>query len=155
MTYEGMVLNLHRGSTELLATLWREHPAIMGLAVMSGRALAPIPDAIPEPTPPRVMRAPIFGRELVTSVARDFDISHGELIGDCRANEFVDARSVVSRVLHDRGWSYPQIGRLLGGRDHSTVINLVRKFDVYGRRNLVVMQSYERHRPLAEGEGLQ
>lgn len=143
------ILNCHRGSTALLAALWREHPTVMSVAVLTGRAM-PYAKPAPPPTKVREMRAPLFGRELVTSVAADFDISHGELIGDCRSSTFVEARAVVTRVLHERGWSYPRIGCLLGGRDHSTIINLHRKFEIYARRNLTVRQSYNRHKPLSE-----
>jgi hypothetical protein len=31
--------------------------------------------------------------------------------------------------LRERGWSYPRIGKLFGGKDHSTIIHGVRRAD--------------------------
>ena len=44
-----------------------------------------------------------------------------ELTGGNRTRQPVELRFAVMLVLSERGWSYSQIGRLLGGRDHSSV----------------------------------
>jgi chromosomal replication initiator protein len=61
-------------------------------------------------------------------VCSTFDISHAELVGSNRAATPVRARQVaiyLTRELTDL--SLPQIGRLFGGRDHSTVLNSIRR----------------------------
>jgi chromosomal replication initiator protein len=63
-------------------------------------------------------------------VAIDFGISRAELVGSTRAATPVRARQVaifLTRELTDL--SLPQIGRLYGGRDHSTVLNSVRRVE--------------------------
>jgi chromosomal replication initiator protein len=63
-------------------------------------------------------------------VATDFGISRAELVGSTRAATPVRARQVaifLTRELTDL--SLPQIGRLYGGRDHSTVLNSVRRVE--------------------------
>lgn len=90
----------------------------------------------------------LLGSELVKSVASDFGLTIHDLRGQGRFAVLVDARAVVARIMRDRGLSYQQIGRFLGGRDHSTTLNLVDKFDICQRRNPTVAESYLRHRVL-------
>ena len=81
---------------------------------------------------PKVSRAvettPV--EEIQQRVATDFGISRAELVGSTRAATPVRARQVaifLTRELTDL--SLPQIGRLYGGRDHSTVLNSVRRVE--------------------------
>lgn len=37
----------------------------------------------------------------------------------------VERRRFIARKMRDEGYSYPAIGRALGGRDHSTIMNLL------------------------------
>jgi chromosomal replication initiator protein len=63
-------------------------------------------------------------------VAAAFGISRAELVGSTRAATPVRARQVaiyLTRELTDL--SLPQIGRLFGGRDHSTVLNSIRRVE--------------------------
>ena len=60
-----------------------------------------------------------------------FGISRAELVGSSRAATPLRARQVaifLTRELTDL--SLPQIGRLYGGRDHSTVLNSLRRIEV-------------------------
>ena len=83
-------------------------------------------------------------RALAESVARDFDISPSEIMGDRKFNRLVDARSVVINLLARKGHPYAEIGRRLG-KDHSTIIHACRHFDIYQRRNDTVGASWRRH----------
>jgi chromosomal replication initiator protein len=68
--------------------------------------------------------------EIQQRVATDFGISRAELVGSTRAATPVRARQVaifLTRELTDL--SLPQIGRLYGGRDHSTILNSVRRVE--------------------------
>lgn len=108
-----------------------------------------------EPKPRAPYRAPVsvwcgvpvpqVARELIAEVAADFDIAVDEIVGVRRNLDKVHARSVVVRLLKERGWSLPRIGAVLGGRDHSTIINLYDKRDIYAARDARVSASYERN----------
>jgi len=68
--------------------------------------------------------------EIQQRVATAFGVSRGELVGSTRAAAPMRARQVaiyLTRELTDL--SLPQIGRLYGGRDHSTVLNSVRRIE--------------------------
>jgi len=69
--------------------------------------------------------------EIQERVAACFGISRAELVGTSRATKPLRARQVaifLTRELTDL--SLPQIGRLYGGRDHSTVLNSLRRVEV-------------------------
>lgn len=85
----------------------------------------------------------IAAADLIRKVAYDFNMTPAELIGGGNAATFVGARAVVIKILRQRGHSYPVIGRILGGRDHSTVINSYRNFDYYAKRDPRVAEAYE------------
>lgn len=82
--------------------------------------------------------------ELIAAVAHEFGLTGYHLQGPGRSRHLVHPRSVVVRILRDRGMSNPQIGKWLGGRDHSTIINLSRNFDIYARMNPIVQRAYTR-----------
>jgi chromosomal replication initiator protein len=66
--------------------------------------------------------------EIQQRVSAAFGISRAELVGSTRAATPLNARQVaiyLTRELTDL--SLPQIGRLYGGRDHSTVLNSIRR----------------------------
>jgi chromosomal replication initiator protein len=68
--------------------------------------------------------------EVQQRVAERFGISRAELVGTSRAATPLRARQVaiyLTRELTDL--SLPQIGRLYGGRDHSTVLNSLRRLE--------------------------
>jgi chromosomal replication initiator protein len=68
--------------------------------------------------------------EIQQQVAEAFGISRAELIGSSRTATPLRARQVaifLTRELTDL--SLPQIGRLYGGRDHSTVLNSLRRVE--------------------------
>jgi chromosomal replication initiator protein len=68
--------------------------------------------------------------EIQQQVAERFGISRAELIGTSRAATPLRARQVaiyLTREMTDL--SLPQIGRLYGGRDHSTVLNSLRRVE--------------------------
>ena len=81
---------------------------------------------VPKGTPSQA--SPV--EEIQQRVSTAFGISRAELIGTTRAATPVRARQVaiyLTRELTDL--SLPQIGRLYGGRDHSTVINSIRRIE--------------------------
>ncbi len=68
--------------------------------------------------------------EIQQRVATAFGISRAELVGSTRAATPVRARHVAIFLTRElTSLSLPQIGRLYGGRDHSTVLNSVRRIE--------------------------
>jgi chromosomal replication initiator protein len=68
--------------------------------------------------------------EIQQRVAERYGIARAELVGSSRAATPLRARQVaifLTRELTDL--SLPQIGRLYGGRDHSTVLNSLRRVE--------------------------
>jgi chromosomal replication initiator protein len=68
--------------------------------------------------------------EIQQRVAEGFGISRAELVGSSRAATPLRARQVaifLTRELTDL--SLPQIGRLYGGRDHTTILNSLRRVE--------------------------
>ncbi len=140
------------GSRRLLEALWEHHPRRMRLAFTYKMAVTPTP----APKPVQVFKPAVFmnnvpllpltGRQLIQAVADALEVSYGEIIGHGRHRAFVEARAVVVQVLRNRGWSYPRIGKLMGGRDHSTVIHAYETFDIHAERNPLVAATYNRLR---------
>jgi len=112
------VRQLHGGLTRALA-----HASLMARPLSSEliAEVIPIPSAAPPATPVE---------EIQRRTAAAFGISRAELVGSTRAATPMRARQVaifLTRELTDL--SLPQIGRLYGGRDHSTVLNSVRRVE--------------------------
>lgn len=61
---------------------------------------------------------------LLEALARRLEIDPGELAGRSRTAATNRARALAVAVLHRQGNSYAEIGRILGGRDRSTVKQL-------------------------------
>jgi chromosomal replication initiator protein len=68
--------------------------------------------------------------EIQQRVAEGFGISRAELVGSSRAATPLRARQVAIFLTRElTALSLPQIGRLYGGRDHSTVLNSLRRVE--------------------------
>ena len=68
---------------------------------------------------------------ILEAVGRHFGVSVDELRGKARHKEIVAPRHLAMYLLReDAHLSYPQIGALLGGRDHSSVVHACEKIGV-------------------------
>jgi len=77
------------------------------------------------PSPQRAYPSP---EAVLNAVADYFHLSREDLAGKSRTKEIVEARHITMYLLHeDSHQRTTDIGRLLGGRDHSTVIHGLRK----------------------------
>ena len=77
---------------------------------------------------PRGRDTPV--EEIQQHVASAFGISRAELVGSSRAAAPLRARQVAIFLTREQTeLSLPQIGRLYGGRDHSTVLNALRRIE--------------------------
>jgi chromosomal replication initiator protein len=73
---------------------------------------------------------PTTVEEIQERVAAAFGISRAELVGTSRAATPLRARQVAILLTREStDLSLPQIGRLYGGRDHSTVLNSLRRVE--------------------------
>jgi chromosomal replication initiator protein len=100
---------------------------VIAHASLTARPLSPeliaelIPSRSPRPEPSTV-------EEIQQRVAETFGISRAELVGSSRAATPLRARQVAILLTREAtDLSLPQIGRLYGGRDHSTVLNALRR----------------------------
>ena len=72
------------------------------------------------------MRIGIFAK-LVTIACDEAELTKAELIGAARDRHTVCARWSVMVGLRRAGLSLPEIGKLIGNRDHTTVLNGLRR----------------------------
>ena len=100
---EGALNHLHLQSQML------DSPLTYSLAVQMMDNLAP-------------QRKPCPPAGVVRIVAVHFNLTPDDLLGSVRSQPIAHARQVAMYLLREEnGLSYAQIGRELGGRDHSTV----------------------------------
>lgn len=79
-------------------------------------------------------RPELTGRLLLKAVAKQFRVSVRDMTGASRRQAVVRARAAcvqLARTLLDM--SYQQIGKLLGNRDHTTMMNALRRSDQFMR----------------------
>ena len=75
---------------------------------------------------------------ILLAVCAEFGIDLIDVKGVRRTNEIVDARTTVALLLRNRSKAtYPLIGLTLGGRDHTTAINLVERGEALLKTNPV------------------
>jgi chromosomal replication initiator protein len=100
---------------------------VIAHASLTAKPLSPelIAELIPSrPAPSR----PTTVEEIQQRVADAFGISRAELVGTSRAATPLRARQIAILLTREStDLSLPQIGRLYGGRDHSTVLNALRR----------------------------
>ncbi len=111
------VRKLHGALTRVIA-----HASLMGRPLSS--------ELISEVIPRHRRREPTSVEEIQQRVAELFGISRAELVGSSRAATPLRARQVAIFLTRDlTDLSLPQIGRLYGGRDHTTVLNSLRRVE--------------------------
>jgi len=111
------VRQLHGALTRVLA-----HASLMARPLSSEL----IAEVIPKSRPSQ----PTSVEEIQQRVAERYGISRAELVGSSRAATPLRARQVAIFLTRDlTDLSLPQIGRLYGGRDHTTVLNSLRRVE--------------------------
>ena len=87
-------------------------------------------ELIAEVIPRHRAKQPTSVEEIQQLVAERFGVSRAELVGSSRAAIPLRARQVAIFLTRDlTDLSLPQIGRLYGGRDHTTVLNSLRRVE--------------------------
>ena len=71
----------------------------------------------------------VTGQEVIAYVAEFYLLSIGDLKGTSRSRRLARPRQIACYVMRSvcPHLSFPAIGRLLGGRDHTTVLHAVSK----------------------------
>ncbi|HET7510205.1 MAG TPA: chromosomal replication initiator protein DnaA [Solirubrobacterales bacterium] len=112
------VRQLHGALTKVIA-----HGSLMARPLSSELIAEVIPGV-------RRSSRPTSVEEIQQRVAERFGISRAELVGTSRAATPLRARQVAIFLTRDlTDLSLPQIGRLYGGRDHTTVLNSLRRVE--------------------------
>ncbi|HSR94164.1 MAG TPA: helix-turn-helix domain-containing protein, partial [Solirubrobacterales bacterium] len=112
------------------ANIRRLHGALTKVIAPASLTAKPLsPELIAELIPSRsTATGPSCVEEIQQRVAADFEISRAELVGSSRAATPLRARQIAILLTREAtDLSLPQIGRLYGGRDHSTVLNSLRR----------------------------
>ncbi len=110
------VRRLHGGLTKVIAH------ASLTAKPLSAELIAELIPHRSQPSEPTTVEA------IQQRVATAFGISRAELVGGSRAATPLRARQVAILLTREAtDLSLPQIGRLYGGRDHSTVLNSLRR----------------------------
>jgi len=67
-----------------------------------------------------------IAHEILEAVALKWELTVADVLGNRRFKSIVMARQEACyEVKRELDWSFPRIGRLMGGRDHSTIIHSV------------------------------
>jgi vacuolar-type H+-ATPase subunit H len=82
-------------------------------------------------------------------VSDGYGIPVEQLAGPHRDKVSVFARRIVAICLREKGYSYPEIGDVLGKRNHTTIIRLVRGHDS-NLRSIVAKARTEQRRRILE-----
>jgi chromosomal replication initiator protein len=100
---------------------------IIAFSDLSGQLLTPqlvevaLADLLPQ-------RQNILPEKIVELVAREWKISEDDLLGRDRSQKIAEPRQVAMYLMRkETDASLPQIGEVLGGRDHTTVMYAIEK----------------------------
>jgi len=114
------------------ANVRRLHGALTKVIAHASLTAKPLsPELIAELIPHRgTPSEPTTVEQIQQRVSAAFGISRAELVGGSRAATPLRARQVAILLTREAtDLSLPQIGRLYGGRDHSTVLNSLRRIE--------------------------
>lgn len=74
----------------------------------------------------KIINGPI-GEEIVKVISKDYGYHLKTILGSCRKPELVDVRCIIAGVLFRFGYNKTVIGRLLGKKHHTTILNLIER----------------------------
>ena len=90
------------------------------------------PEPDPEPTPPPFFEniTEMPSQKIMREVSEKHKIPVDHIKGDSRRKHIINARhEFCYRLKNELGFSLKQIGRMIGNRDHTTVLNAIRKHE--------------------------
>jgi chromosomal replication initiator protein len=71
----------------------------------------------------------LSSQEIIEAISKEYDLPVGVIAGKTRYREVVEARMVTAYLLRSDRYlslSLKQIGRILGNRDHTTIMHSIR-----------------------------
>ena len=101
-----------------------------GGTLLPSPRLAEIPlPPVPEPVRPKVVTPRQHTMDILEEVAEKHGIKSADILGPSRLVVVSTARHEAAyRIVVEMGMSLPMVGRFLGGRDHTTILNSVRRY---------------------------
>lgn len=81
-------------------------------------------------------------RDVVRVCAQAHGVEDALLIGKARQVHVVRVRNMLCALLHARGASLAQVGRWLGGRDHSTIVHAVAQWNARDRHDAALAATF-------------
>lgn len=87
--------------------------------------------------------------EIVSCAAQAFRIEAHHIMNGDRSDLHCRPRFAVCLIAHDLGYSHPQIGRALGGRDHTSIINACKRARVFAAEDPEYLELLEEVRAAA------
>lgn len=81
--------------------------------------------------------------DVIPAVCKVLRLTEDEVKGPRRFPELIDARAIISHyVVHVLGQKYAYVGRMVGNRNHSTILNLCRNHLVWMENNKPYRDKY-------------
>jgi chromosomal replication initiator protein len=149
---EGIAHQVQSNIRELEGALTR----VLALSDLSGIPLSPqlVSSSLADLMPQRNTLEP---SQVVSVVAQTFGVTTAQLTGRDRSHEFAWPRQIAMYLLRELGnFSLPQIGTVIGGRDHTTVMyacekvaDLVERDDRLRRQLILIREQLDGKRPAA------
>lgn len=65
--------------------------------------------------------------EILEVVGAHFGLGRAEILARCRSKTIARARIVAVRLAREEGYSFPELGRAFGNRDHTTIMSNCRR----------------------------
>ena len=66
--------------------------------------------------------------EIVAEICLHYGVDEAEVRSKSRRHHLSEPRAAITWTLREQGMSYDAIGEILGGRDHSSLIYLVKNY---------------------------
>ena len=86
---------------------------------------------------------------IIAEVAKAHQLTPAILVGRSRTVRVSAARHEAAfRIVMELGYSYPKTGRMLGGRDHTTILNSIQK---HAKASPEAGEQYRRHVECEDG----
>ncbi len=83
----------------------------------------------------------IAPNDVIGVVSKYYDVGKRELLGSSRSRPIVTPRQVLMYILRtDLGLPFQEVGRVVGGRDHTTVMHAVEKITDLSTKNVQIRE---------------
>jgi chromosomal replication initiation ATPase DnaA len=104
----------------------------------------------------------ITERDFLSYLEEEFNVPFSKLVEKTRKKEICEVRHIYCYVMHKKFHNtHTNIGKLLGGRDHSTSIHSYRKFlnlyeteSNYRQKSNIIFNKIRLHKPKIKTHGL-